>query len=111
LEHPSIIGVLIFIRTTIREKELGADEFQPHYDAAKQAIQEYLGIDYLQGWIEKTEVVEAQYTKKKPEPVDSNAQRKSSTDEAKEEFTKYFNDLWKRLTATTFDTIGEIEVK
>ena len=46
LEQPSIIGTLIFIRTTVREKEAGAEEFAPHYEATKQAIQEHLGIDY-----------------------------------------------------------------
>jgi hypothetical protein len=93
LEHPSVVGTLIFIRTTIREKEIGHEEFTPLYDAAKESIQEHLGIDYLRDWIEKIGLVEAQYAKKKPEPIDGPAQRKSSSDDVRDELSAYFNDI------------------
>jgi ATP-dependent Lon protease len=110
LEHPSIVGTLIFIRTTIREKELGHVEFAPLYEAAKQAIQEHLGIDYLRDWIEKIAMVEAQYAKKKPDPIDSSTQRKTSSDEARDELSAYFNDIWKRTTATSFESVEKLNL-
>src|ERR1700722_19457486 len=68
LEHPGVLATIIFVRTTIREKEFGAEEFAPHYEITKQAIQEHLGIDYLRSWIEKIETLETKYAKKKPKP-------------------------------------------
>ena len=41
LEHPGVLATIIFVRTTIREKEFGAEEFAPHYEITKQAIQEH----------------------------------------------------------------------
>lgn len=110
LEHPSTMGNVIFIRTTIREKEIGHEEFAPHYEAAKEAIITHLGVDYLRAWIENIEVMEARYAKKKPEPVDSSAQRKSSSDEVRDELLKYFNDKWKRLSATSFESVEKLSL-
>jgi Virulence-associated protein E len=110
LEHPKTIAMLIFIRTTIRQKEPGFDEFAPLYDAAKEAIQTHLGIVYLRAWIEHIEIKEAQYAKKKPEPVDSGAQRKSSSDEVRDELSKYFNDIWKRLSAISFESVEKLNL-
>lgn len=109
LEHPSVLATIIFIRTTIREKEFGADEFAPHYEATKQVIQEHLGIEYLRSWIDKIETLEAKYAKKKPKPVDNAEQRKPSPD-LRETLSAYFNDLWKRLNATSFDSVEKLEL-
>lgn len=103
LEHPSLTGTVIFVRTTIREKEIGHAEFAPHYEAAKQAIEQHLGIDYLRSWIEMIEATEARYARKKPDPVDSSAQRKPRTEDFRERLTAYFSNLWKQLNATTFE--------
>jgi hypothetical protein len=69
-----------------------------------------LGVDYLRAWIENIEVMEARYAKKKPEPVDSSAQRKSSSDEVRDELLKYFNDKWKRLSATSFESVEKLSL-